>query len=99
MSDWIPKNNVARLEATFKNISDTNTDPSEVIINVVAPDGTATAYTGGQLTNSATGVYHVDVLLDQSGIWRWSGKGDDALGETLVAYGETVLHVRDGAID
>ena len=97
------KNNVLRLTATFADIDGNVTDPSEVTVVHKDPSGNLTTeiYNGGagNVGKVSTGVYRLDVLLDESGKWTWSAQGDDALGETLVAYSETIFHVRDGVLD
>ena len=61
-----------RLTGTFTDAAGVATAPSgTVYIKVLDPGGTATTYSGTQLTNSSTGVYYVDVCANASGRWYW----------------------------
>lgn len=88
-----------RFNANFKNSAGADTDPTVVVFKVKDPSGNAATYTyGGTGSNTLavkdnTGDYHVDVTLDESGIWhyRWSGTG------VLDAAEEAKLRVVDSA--
>lgn len=68
--------NVVRLEATFKNASDTNTDPTTVTLQHQDPTGNETTLTfaAAELTNSAVGIYHFDLTVDEAGTWYYKFK-------------------------
>lgn len=58
----------------------TGIDPTTVVCRVKAPDGTVTSKTYGsdvEVVRDATGVYHLLVLITQSGTYRyrWEGTG------------------------
>lgn len=76
-----------RLGATFTNLAGTLLNPTTVACVARKPDGSTTTLTA---VNESTGVYHADVLVDQSGTWnaRWAGTG------TLVVAEETSFEVR-----
>jgi hypothetical protein len=68
-----------RLTTTFK-VGGVLTDPSAITFAVKRPDDTLTTYTygvGGQIVKDSVGTYHVDLSLDQRGLWhyRWTGTG------------------------
>lgn len=77
---------LVRLTGTFRNSSDALTNTTAVC-TVRKPDGTAST---PSVTNGSTGVYTVDVTLDQEGHWfyRWAGTGD------VVAAEEGEFYVR-----
>lgn len=88
-----------RFSATFANSGGTAADPSNVFFKIKDPTGTIGTYTmSGTGTNTdlvkdSVGNYHIDVTLDESGIWhyRWQGTG------TLDAAEEDQLKVVDSA--
>lgn len=67
------RGDVARVTCTFRNGSGDVTDTT-ASVTVVAPDGTTTTPTP---VHDSTGVYHVDITVDQGGAWhtRWVGAG------------------------
>lgn len=65
------------LEAVF-SVDNVNTAPSSPAISVRSPSGVTTTYSGGQLTNTATGVYSVTVDVTESGDWYWRAVGTGA---------------------
>jgi hypothetical protein len=88
-------NELATLTNTF-SVSGTPTAPSSVTLTVTSPSGTATPYTGGDLTNPSTGVYTKDIPCTEAGVWTytWIGTGtasDVVAGTwavTSTAFGE-----------
>lgn len=69
-----------RIQATFKNISGTDTDPTTVTFKLRDPNGTVTTYlygTDAELVKSATGIYYVDytILYDGQHFYRFEGTG------------------------
>jgi len=67
------------LTFTFEDANGTPTDPSSAYVQVMAPDGTVTEYTLSELTAGATGVYTLEVVLDQTGRWFYRAVGDGDL--------------------
>ena len=72
------------LQATFKNISSVNTDPTTVTFKMREPDGVITTYvfnTDSQLVKSAAGVFHVDWPIAKQGRHAWSMAGTGAVAQ------------------
>lgn len=73
------KNDVVRIQVTFKNSAGTPTDPTDVTVVVKAPSGTETTYdyNPGDIVRSSAGVYYLDVTANATGMWvfRWTGTG------------------------
>ena len=72
-------NEIATLTNTFK-VNGVPADPTVASVVVTDPTGTATTYTGGQLTHTpATGAYSVNVPCSATvdGVWtyKWIGTG------------------------
>jgi len=68
------------LQGTFTNRSDTNTDPTQVTIEVEAPDATLTSEAGtvavpGNLTNPSVGVWEYVFSPTQAGRHHWRATG------------------------
>ena len=63
-----------RLSCTF-TVGSTVTNPTTQSVVVTKPDGTSTTYSTP--TQDSTGVFHQDVVVDQSGEWtaQWTGTG------------------------
>lgn len=68
-----------RITGTFTNAAGVATNPTTTTITVEKPDGTDTAYTGGQLTNPATGTLYVDIVPDAAGRWDYRIVGTGAV--------------------
>ena len=66
-----------RLSFEFR-VNGVLTDPAEVTVKVKKPDGTVVPYTGGQVTRDGVGLYHVDVVGNQHGVWDYRGEGTGA---------------------
>lgn len=80
MSSYNPKSSV-RLTVTFQYDS-ADTDPTTVVFESIAPDGTTTSYTFGtdaEVVKEATGVYYVDLELPDSGTYYWRFYGTGAV--------------------
>lgn len=82
--------NKIRITGTFTDPldSDAAVDPSSVYCSVKTPAEVKTDYQYGvdaEITKSGTGVYYLDLPLDEDGYWyvRWWGK--DAEGVVSVA--------------
>ena len=72
-----------RISASFVNISNAPADPTTVTVKYEKPGPppvvTTKIYgTDVEVVKDSTGVYHIDISLDQSGSWRyrWIGTGD-----------------------
>lgn len=69
----------APLEATFKNAAGVGTNPTTVVLEVRAPDGTVTTPSATAL---GAGVYHYDQDVTQPGLWWYSFQGTGAVNAT-----------------
>src|SRR5262245_33067434 len=70
-----------RRRSTTFYVGTTPTDPTTSVGLVVRePDGTSTTetYNPGDIVRDSAGVYHLDVVLDASGIWSWKWTGTSA---------------------
>jgi len=71
-------NQVVRTSASFLN-SGTLADPTTIEYKYKRPNGTIITYTSAcaALVHDSTGIYHVDLTIDQAGSWyyRFSGSG------------------------
>ena len=65
-----------RLTAVFTDNTGTKHNPTTVTLEVKTPDGTVTPYTP---TNDATGMYHYDFAITQSGIHTYKFIGTGAI--------------------
>lgn len=77
-----------RLIGSFKDITNTLTDPTVVTVRVKTPSGIVTTPAA---TQASAGIYHVDVTLDESGTWWYRFEGTGA----VVAAEENAFNVRD----
>lgn len=67
------------------------TDPTAATVTVTKPDGSTTAATWpGTLSRDGAGVFHLDVVLDQPGLYRWrlAGTGTAAASDEGTFYVE-----------
>lgn len=83
-----------RCTGTFTDADGTAQDPTAVMFAYKDPSGTTTTLTYGTdaaLIKSDTGVYYVDLDIDESGIWRYRfySTGDGQ------AAGEDYFHARE----
>lgn len=72
--------NIITLTGTFKNGEGAVADPTVVKVTVENPDGEETTYiyeTDDEVVNVSTGIYTIDIDIDQSGTWyyRWWSTG------------------------
>jgi len=79
-----------RVTCTFTNLAGANTDPTAVKVTVKDPSAHETKYVYGtdpEVVKSATGIYYIDVTIDEQGRWwfRW-----DATGALTAAVEESV---------
>lgn len=80
-----------RFGSTFTDLSDTNTDPTTVIVKIQDPSGDVETLEYGvdaDVIKSATGIYYVDRTIDEAGVWwqRWTGAG-----ALIVAQEDSIL--------
>lgn len=71
---------------TFSTVAGVATDPTTIVLEYKKPDGTTTSKTyPDTIVKDGTGVYHIDITMDQAGEWRakWTGTG------SLIAASET----------
>jgi hypothetical protein len=65
---------LVRLTANFEQLSDdAPIDPTTVAVTITRPDDTVIT---PPLTHDAPGVYHVDVIVDQRGVWSYVFQGE-----------------------
>jgi len=82
-----------RVTGTFTDSASAAQDPTAVKLSFKDPSGNVTTYvyvTDAQLVKSATGIYYVDIDLDEVGTW-WYRFWSTGTGQ---ASGETRLEVR-----
>jgi len=66
-----------RASCTFA-VDDVATDPTTVTAKVMDPSGNVTTYvygTDAELVRDGTGIYHLDVVTDEEGEWRFRFEG------------------------
>jgi len=88
MSDIFTVGDTTRVSGAWADTANNNTpvDPSSVLFSVTSPDNVVVSYEYGvnpELIRESTGVYAVDILLNQAGTWSyhfWS-TGDGASDE------------------
>ena len=74
------KGDKVRFTAVFKNIAEELTDPTTVTVKIKDPSGNSSTYVYGtdlEVVKDSTGTYHIDMDIDETGIWhyRWEGAG------------------------
>lgn len=79
---------VVRATGTFKDSAGNLVDPSVVKFRVRTPAAVVTEYTYGvnaDLVKDSTGVYHFDIVLSTSGLWkyRWVSTGIGAAAKVV----------------
>jgi len=64
------------ISGTF-TVSGIATDPTTVTLTIIDPRGTASTFTGGQVTHDGTGLYHYNLTVQTVGYWqyKWQGTG------------------------
>lgn len=76
---------LVRVEGEFRNLAGALTDPTAVVCKYQDPSGNETTVTyPTSIVKVATGVYYLDISIDEAGTWyyRWNGTGDvQAAGE------------------
>ena len=74
-----------RFSVNFKNIAGADTDPTNVYFKIKDPSGTIATYTyGGTASNTLlaqdnTGDFHIDLTLDEAGVWHYRFVGTGGL--------------------
>lgn len=86
-----------RCTGTFTNAAGTAVDPTTVTFKVEDASGDVTSYvydTDPEVVRDGTGVYHVDVSIDEAGRWqfRWESTG------TGQAAGESEFWIRPAGV-
>lgn len=73
MTDKLFVGETETLVFSFYDENDALADPTDVTLQIQAPDGTITSYvySSAELTNESTGVYTKDIDYDAAGIWLW----------------------------
>ena len=71
---------IVRMTGTFTDSDGNAQDPTEVYLDLLEPDETASTLQYGVdagMTKSATGIYYFDQAIDQDGFWyyRWYSTG------------------------
>lgn len=84
---------LVRADVTFTNSAGNVADPTTVSVIYTSPSGTTTTktyITDSEVVKDSTGKYHIDITIDEAGMWyyRWEGTG------TLVAAVESFIAVR-----
>lgn len=72
MTSLYSEGDLVRCTGTFTNADGDAVDPTAVIFKTKDPSGNITTLTYGvdaALVKSATGVYYVDVDVDEAGLW------------------------------
>ena len=64
---------VVRLTATFTDTGGSYADPTLVTFSVVDPSGNGSTdtSTGAVVAHPSTGVYTIDVSVDEAGVWQY----------------------------
>lgn len=80
---------LARLDAEFSDLAGAPIDPTTVTFKIKEPDNTVTTYvfgTDAELVKDATGLYHVDWPVTQSGAhnWRYESTGTGQAAEEAI---------------
>jgi len=96
MANTYDVGDVVRITGTFTNASGTAIDPSTVTGKYKDPSGNIT--TDNAPTNSATGVYYFDVVVDESGKWYYEIRGF-ASGPVANGAAQGYFNVRDSQFD
>jgi hypothetical protein len=74
------KGDLVQLPASFVDQNASPADPGGVSVKFQQPDGAITTYVYGAdiaVVKDATGEYHLDVIVNLSGVWKykWFGTG------------------------
>ena len=74
------KGDKVRFSASFTDLIGNPADPTTVTVKIKDPAGRSTTYVylvDAEVVKDATGEYHIDIIITQTGIWyqRWEGTG------------------------
>ena len=74
------KGDLVRVSVAFTDLAGAAVDPTAVTVRVKPPTGTLVVWvygTDAEVVKDATGAYHADVDIDETGSWyfRWEGTG------------------------
>lgn len=69
-------------------------DTADVTLTIRKPDGTLTAYTGAQLTESG-GVVSYHLTFDAAGIWKWRFEWDNGVDSPQAEEGRVFVRRRE----
>lgn len=69
-----------RFKTTFSNAAGVADDPTGIVFKVRKPSGGVSSFTfgtGAEIVRTATGEYHIEIVIDESGDWagRWEATG------------------------
>jgi hypothetical protein len=81
---------LVRIQGTFTDADSVAFDPDVVTAKYLDPSGNTT--TDASPTNSATGVYYIDVPVDEYGTWYYRFEGKTS-GDALQGAEETIFVV------
>ena len=92
------KGQQARITGSFVALpSGEPADPDTVTLYVLSPSGEQMEFTTDDgVVREGPGIYHYDLVYDESGIWRraWVGSGDIACAEVDQLDNVALTHVR-----
>ena len=98
MANTYDVGDLIRVTGTWEDAAGTDTDPTGLTFAFIDPSDNTITYTygvDGELVKQATGIYYVDVDIDEHGTWwyRFASTG------TAQAASEAYFHVRDSKFD
>lgn len=82
---------VVRLTGAFTNAAGTATNPTTVVVTVRRRDGQTWTYSGGSVSNPATGTFYADHTVTHEGVYDYRIVGTGA----VVAAFEGTFRVPD----
>ncbi len=90
-ADEFEQGDTVRLTGTYRNPStQALTDPTVATCKLRLPDGSTVTYSGAQVTKDGVGLYHVDILVSQHGVYRYRWEGTGA----AAGVGENAFRVK-----
>lgn len=83
MANTYDVGDLVRVTGTFTDIDSVATDPDVVRCKYQDPSGndTTDVYGVGSTVKSATGVYYLDIDIDEAGTWFYRFEGETSGGE------------------
>jgi hypothetical protein len=78
---------LVRITGTFSDSAGTNVDPTTITVYYKDPSSNITELVYGvdsDVVQSDTGIYYVDISIDESGNWyyRWKGTGSNQAADS-----------------